>query len=75
MNDQVVFALLDKSSECDKYLSFHKSEYSAKEKLKEYYKNIDSGLSEFILKDDRIIRLKTDRIEEIVVIVEPIVAK
>jgi len=75
MNSQVVFALLDKRDYCDKYVSFHKSEYSAKDKLKEYYNDINSGDMELLLKEDRIVKLKTDRIEEILVIVEPIIVK
>ena len=77
MNNQVVFAVLDKRMDCDKYLSFHKSEYVAKDILKEYFKdvnpeNVDPDIR---LKEDRIIRVKTDRIEEILLIIEPIILK
>jgi hypothetical protein len=74
MNNQVVFALLDKRDECDKYVSFHKSEYVAKEKLKDYHNEINSD-GDLVLREDRIVILKTDRMEEILVIVEPIILK
>lgn len=75
MNDQVVFTIVDKNGECDKYVSFYKSEYTAKQKLKEYYGVINSENNDLVLKEDRIVRLKTDRVEEILVIVEPIILK
>lgn len=75
MNDQVVFTIVDKNGECDKYVSFYKSEYTAKQKLKEYYGVISSENNDLVLKEDRIVRLKTDRVEEILVIVEPIILK
>lgn len=74
MNNQVIFALLDIRTECNKHVSFHKSEYVAKEKLKEYHSEINYD-GDLVLKEDRIVRLKTDRTEEIVVIVEPIILK
>ncbi len=77
MNNQVIFAVLDKRMDCDKYLSFHKSEYASKDILKEYFKDVNPENSDptIILKEDRIIRIKTERIEEILLIVEPIIVK
>ena len=77
MNNQVIFAVLDKRMDCDKYLSFHKSEYVSKDILKEYFKDINPENTDptIILKEDRIIRTKTERIEEILIIVEPIIVK
>jgi hypothetical protein len=75
MNSQVIFSILDKSIECDKYVSFHQSEYTAKQKLKEYYTKINSEHNDLVLKEDRIVRLKTDRLEEILVIIEPIIVR
>lgn len=75
MNDQVIFSILDKGLDCDKYVSFHKSEYIAKDKLKEYYRQLILTDNTLILKEDRIVKPKTERVEEIVVIIEPIVIR
>ena len=70
---EVIFGVCDKTGSCDTYFGFFKNEGDAKKEVKiqaERIKN-ELGLMDIIIKEDRAVIPKGDKIEEIVVIVHP----
>ena len=70
---EVIFGVCDKTGSCDTYFGFFKNEEDAKKEVKiqaERIKN-ELGLMDIIIKEDRAVIPKGDKIEEIVVIVHP----
>jgi hypothetical protein len=70
---EVIFGVCDKTGSCDTYFGFFKNEGDAKKEVKiqaERIKN-ELGFMDIIIKEDRAVIPKGDKIEEIVVIVHP----
>ncbi len=74
---EVIFGVCDKTGKCDSYFGFFKQEEDAKKELKiqsERMKN-ELGMMDLIIKDDRAVIMKSERVEEIVLIVHSYVVR
>lgn len=74
---EVIYAVCDKTSTCDSYFGFFKSEESAKKEIKvqaDRMKN-ELGMMDLIIKDDRAVIMKDDRVEELVLIIHSYVLR
>ncbi len=73
----VIFGVCDKTGNCDSYFGFFKNEDDAKKEIKtqaERMKN-ELGMMDLIIKDDRAVIMKNERIEEIVLIIHSYVIR
>jgi hypothetical protein len=74
---EVIFGVCDKTGKCDSYFGFFKQEEDAKKELKiqsERMKN-ELGMMDLIIKDDRAVIMKGERVEEIVLIIHSYVVR
>jgi hypothetical protein len=74
---EVIFGVCDKTGTCDSYFGFFKTEQSAKKEIKiqaERMKN-ELGMMDLILKDDRAVIMKDDRVETVVIIIHSYVIR
>jgi hypothetical protein len=74
---EVIFGVCDKTGNCDSYFGFFKNEEDAKKEVKIQADRLkeDLGLMDLIVKEDRAISLKGDRIEELVIVIHPFVLR
>ena len=73
----IIFGVCDKTGKCDSYFGFFKNEDDAKKEIKtqaERMKN-ELGMMDLIIKDDRAVIMKNQRIEEIVLILHSYVLR
>jgi len=73
----IIYGVCDKTGKCDSYFGFFKQEEDAKKELKiqsERMKN-ELGMMDLIIKDDRAVIMKSERVEEIVLIVHSYVVR
>ncbi len=73
----IIFGVCDKTGKCDSYFGFFKNEDDAKKEIKtqaERMKN-ELGMMDLIIKDDRAVIIKNQRIEEIVLILHSYVLR
>ena len=74
---EVIFGVCDKTGTCDSYFGFFKTEQSAKKEIKtqaEKMKN-ELGMMDLIVKDDRAVIMKGDRVETVVIIIHSYVLR
>ena len=74
---EVIFGVCDKTGKCDSYFGFFKNEEDAKKEIKvqsERMKN-ELGLMDLIVKEDRAVIPKENRIEEVVIIIHSFVLR
>ena len=73
----IIFGVCDKTGSCDSYFGFFKHEVDAKKELKIQADRMkdELGMMDLIVKDDRAVIMKNDRIEEIVLIVHSYVVR
>lgn len=73
----IIFGVCDKTGKCDSYFGFFKNEEDAKKEVKIQADRLkeDLGLMDIIVKEDRAIIPKEDRVEQIVVIIHPFVLR
>jgi hypothetical protein len=74
---EVIFGVCDKTGTCDSYFGFFKTEQSAKKEIKtqaERMKN-ELGMMDLIVKDDRAVIMKGDRVETVVIIIHSYVLR
>jgi len=74
---EIIFGVCDKTGDCDSYFGFFKNEEDAKKEVKiqaERLKN-ELGMMEIEVKDDRAVIMKSDRVEELVVIIHAFVLR
>ena len=69
---EVIFGVCDKTGKCDSYFGFFKNEDDAKKEVKIQADRMkeDFGYQDIIVKDDRAVIMKTDRIEQVLIIGE-----
>ena len=74
---EVIFGVCDKTGNCDSYFGFFKNEEDAKKEVKIQADRLkeDLGLMDLIVKEDRAILLKGDRIEELVIVIHAFVLR
>lgn len=73
----IIFGVCDKTGSCDSYFGFFKTEEDAKKEVKIQADRLkeDLGLMDIIVKEDRAVIPKEDRVEQIVVIIHPFVLR
>jgi len=74
---EIIYAVCDKTGTCDSYFGFFKQESDAKKEIKlqaERMKN-ELGMMDLIIKDDRAVILKDNRVEELVIIIHSYVVR
>ena len=74
---ELIYGVCDKTGKCDSYFGFFKQEEDAKKELKiqsERMKN-ELGMMDLIIKDDRAVIMKDERVEELVLIVHSYVVR
>ena len=74
---EVIFGVCDKTGTCDSYFGFFKTDQSAKKEIKtqaERMKN-ELGMMDLIVKDDRAVIMKGDRVETVVIIIHSYVLR
>jgi hypothetical protein len=76
MERQVIFGVFDKMDKCGVYTGFFKHEDDAKKELKSQmsYANQELGLTELVLKNDRVVKME-DNVEIIYYIIHPIMLR
>jgi len=73
----LIFGVCDKTGSCDSYFGFFKNEDDAKKEIKvqaERMKN-ELGMMDLIIKDDRAVIMKGERVEELVLIIHSYVLR
>jgi hypothetical protein len=74
---EVIFGVCDKTGSCNSYFGFFKNEVDAKKEIKiqaERMKN-ELGFMDLVVKEDRAIIPRENKIEEIVLIIYPYVLR
>ncbi len=74
---EVIFGVCDKTGTCDSYFGFFKTEQAAKKEIKtqaERMKN-ELGMMDLVVKDDRAVIMKGDRVETVVIIIHSYVLR
>jgi hypothetical protein len=74
---EVIFGVCDKTGNCDSYFGFFKNEEDAKKEVKIQAERMkdELGIMDLIVKEDRAILPKGDRIEELVIVIHPFVLR
>lgn len=74
---EVIYGVCDKTGNCDSYFGFFKSYEDAQKEVKIQANRLkeDLGLMDIIVKEDRAVTMKTDRIEELVIIIHNFVLR
>ena len=73
----IIYGVCDKTGKCDSYFGFFKNEEDAKKEIKvqsERMKN-ELGLMDLIVKEDRAVIPKENRLEEVVIIIHSFVLR
>jgi hypothetical protein len=68
---EVIYGVCDKTGTCDSYFGFFKSYEDAQKEVKIQANRLkeDLGLMDIIVKEDRAITMKTDRVEQLIIII------
>ena len=74
---EIIFGVCDKTGNCDSYFGFFKNEEDAKKEVEIQANRLkeDLGMMDIEIKGDRAIIMKSDRIEEIVIIIHAFVLR
>ena len=74
---EIIYGVCDKTGNCDSYFGFFKSYEDAQKEVKIQANRLkeDLGLMDIIVKEDRAVTMKTDRIEELVIIIHNFVLR
>ena len=74
---EIIYGVCDKTGNCDSYFGFFKSYEDAQKEVKvqaDRMKN-ELGLMEIEVKEDRAVLMKTDRIENLVIVIHNFVLR
>lgn len=73
----IVYGVCDKTGECDSYFGFFKNEEDAKKEVKVQSDRLkeDLGIMDIIVKGDRAVIMKTDRIEQLLIVIHSYVLR
>jgi hypothetical protein len=74
---EIIYGVCDKTGNCDSYFGFFKSYENAQKEVKVQSDRLkeDLGLMEIEVKEDRAVILKTDRVEQIVIVIHAFVLR
>ena len=73
----IIYGVCDKTGNCDSYFGFFKQEEDAKKEVKiqgERMKN-ELGMMDLVIKEDRVVLPKGERVEELVIVIHPYVLR
>jgi len=73
----IIYGVCDKTGKCDSYFGFFKNEDDAKKEIKIQANRLkeDLGYMDIVVKEDRAIILKTDRVEELLIVIHNFVLR
>lgn len=73
----IIYGVCDKTGKCDSYFGFFKNEDDAKKEVKIQANRLkeDLGYMDIVVKEDRAVILKTDRVEELLIIIHNFVLR
>jgi hypothetical protein len=73
----IIYGVCDKTGKCDSYFGFFKNEDDAKKEIKIQANRLkeDLGYMDIVVKEDRAVILKTDRVEELLIIIHNFVLR
>jgi len=73
----IVYGVCDKTGKCDSYFGFFKNEENAKKEVKIQANRLkeDLGYMDIVVKEDRAVIIKTDRVEELLIIIHSFVLR
>lgn len=73
----IIYGVCDKTGDCDTYFGFFKNEENAKKEIKIQADRMreDFGYGDIIVKEDRAVIMKTDRIEQVLIIIHSYVLR
>jgi hypothetical protein len=73
----IIYGVCDKTGDCDAYFGFFKNEENAKKEIKIQADRMreDFGYGDIIVKEDRAVIMKTDRIEQVLIIIHSYVLR
>jgi hypothetical protein len=74
---EIIYGVCDKTGNCDSYFGFFKNYDDAQKEVKVQSDRLkeDLGLMDIVVKEDRSVIMKTDRIEELVIIIHNFVLR
>ena len=74
---EIIFGVCDKTGSCDSYFGFFKNEEDAKKEVKIQADRLkeDLGYMDIVVKEDRAVIMKTDRVEELLIIIHSFVLR
>jgi len=74
---EIIYGVCDKTGKCDSYFGFFKNEDDAKKEIKIQANRLkeDLGYMDIVVKEDRAVILKTDRVEELLIIIHNFVLR
>jgi len=74
---EIIFGVCDKTGDCDSYFGFFKNEEDAKKEVEIQANRLkeDLGMMDIEIKGDRAVIMKSDRVEELVVIIHAFVLR
>ena len=73
----IIYGVCDKTGKCDSYFGFFKNEDDAKKEIKIQANRLkeDLGYMDIVVKEDRAVIPKTDRVEELLIIIHNFVLR
>jgi len=74
---EIIYGVCDKTGNCDSYFGFFKNYDDAQKEVRVQSDRLkeDLGLMDIIVKEDRAVTMKTDRIEELVIVIHNFVLR
>ena len=71
MTREIIFGVCDKTDKCNSYFGFFKHEDEAKKEIRIQAERMkdELGMMDLVVKDDRAVILRDDRVEEIVLVI------
>ena len=71
MTREIIFGVCDKTDKCNSYFGFFKHEDDAKKEIRIQAERMkdELGMMDLVVKDDRAVILRDDRVEEIVLVI------
>ncbi len=74
---ELIYGVCDKTGECDSYFGFFKNEQDAKKEVEVQSNRLkeDLGIMDIIVKGDRAVVMKTDRVEHLLIVIHSYVIR
>jgi hypothetical protein len=73
----IIYGVCDKTGNCDSYFGFFKHEVDAKKEVKVQADRLkeDLGYMDIVVKEDRAVLMKTERVEELLIVIHSFVLR